>query len=98
MIHKKYSADKKSCKVTFTLPANVDTKSVCLCGDFNNWDMESTHMEKDKNENFRATVDLAAGQDYKFRYCIDSTKWENDPDADAQVPNPFGSEDSIVKV
>lgn len=98
MIHKKYSADKKSCKVTFTLPANVDAKSACLCGDFNNWDMESAPMEKDKNGNLSAAIVLAAGQDYKFRYCIDNTRWENDPDADAQVPNPFGSEDSIVKV
>lgn len=98
MIHKKYSADKKSCKVTFTLPANVDAKSACLCGDFNNWDMESTPMKTDQNENLSATINLVAEQDYKFRYCIDNTQWENDPDADAQVPNPFGSEDSIVKV
>lgn len=98
MIQKKYSVDKKSCKVTFMLLANVDAKSACLCGDFNNWDMESAPMEKDKNGNLSATIDLAAGQDYKFRYCINNTQWENDPDADAQVPNPFGSEDSIVKV
>lgn len=98
MIHKKYSADKKNCKVTFILPAGVDAKSACLCGDFNNWDMKSTPMKKDQNENLSATINLVAGQDYKFRYCIDNTQWENDPDADAQVPNPFGSKDSIVKV
>ena len=98
MIHKKYSANKKSCKVTFILPTNVDAKSACLCGDFNNWDMESIPMKKDQDENLSVTINLAAGQDYKFRYCIDNSQWENDPDADAQVPNPFGGEDSIVKV
>lgn len=98
MINKRYSVDKKSCEVIFILPANVEAKSACLCGDFNNWDMESAPLEKNKNGNLSATLNLVAGQDYKFRYCIDNTQWENDPDADDQVPNPFGSEDSVVKV
>lgn len=98
MIHKKYSVDKKSCETTFTLPSIVEAKSACICGDFNNWDMESMPMEKDQNGNFSITISLAAGHDYKFRYCIDNVQWENDPDADEQTHNPFGSKDSIVKV
>jgi len=98
MILKEYSKDGKTCKVTFILHPNIDAQSACLCGDFNNWDLESAPMEKDKSGNLSATVKLEAGQDYKFRYCINNSQWEDDPDADAQVPNPFGSEDSIVKV
>jgi 1,4-alpha-glucan branching enzyme len=98
MIQKKYSADKKSCNVTFTLPVGVETESACLCGDFNNWDLESTPMKKNEDGTLSATIKLETGKEYKFRYCVDNSRWENDPDADTQIPNPFGSEDSVIKV
>lgn len=98
MIHKKYSADKKSCEVTFSLPASIETESACLCGNFNDWDPESTPMKKNEEGTLTTTVKLEAGTEYKFRYCIDNSRWENDPDADGQIPNPFGSEDSVIKI
>jgi len=98
MIKKDYSRDGKTCKVTFILPSVVDAQSACVCGDFNDWDMESTPMKKNEDGTLSTTVKLQVEKEYKFRYCIDNSRWENDPDADMQVANPFGSEDSLVKV
>jgi hypothetical protein len=36
--------------------------------------------------------------EYKFRYLIDDSRWENDWNADRYIPNSFGSEDSLVIV
>ena len=39
---------------------------------------------------------LPPGRAYRFRYLLDGHRWENDWDADAYVPNGFGSDDSVV--
>jgi hypothetical protein len=41
---------------------------------------------------------LEPGHDYQFRYLVDGETWLNDPAADKYVPNPFGSENSVVIV
>ena len=41
---------------------------------------------------------LEAGRQYRFRYWLDNERWENDWAADAYLPNPFGSEDSVVAI
>lgn len=97
MIEKRNLKDGKTCEVTFTIPLDPKVKSVLLCGDFNDWNMDSESLKKDKNGNLSTKVILNKGREYKFRYCIDNSHWENDPDADSQVPNPFGSNDSVIK-
>ena len=47
---------------------------------------------------FLIMLSLPAGQDYYFRYLLDGGLWENDWAADAYVPNPFGTEDSVLKL
>ena len=42
------------------------------------------------------TVDLEAGQAYRFRYLLDGQRWDNDWAADAYQPNDFGGDDSVV--
>jgi hypothetical protein len=41
-------------------------------------------------------LDLQSGKEYRFRYLLDGTLWENDWDADSYVPNGFDGEDSVV--
>ena len=55
-------------------------------------------MKRYKDGNFKASVTLKAGKQYRFRYLLDGDRWENDWQADAYVPNDFGTDDSIVKV
>ncbi len=86
-----------ACRVTFSLPAEIGAHSACLCGTFNDWDKKSHPMKPLKNGSFSITLTLQPGE-YAFRYYLDGQRWENDWQADLYRTNPFGSEDSIVKV
>jgi 1,4-alpha-glucan branching enzyme len=98
MLRKSYSRSGKICRVTFSLPAEVEAKSVALCGDFNGWDNNDYIMKKLKKGGFSITISLPAGRSYRFRYLLDGERWENDWAADSYLPNSYGSEDSVVVV
>lgn len=98
MLKKSYSKTGKKCRVTFKLAAEVGAETAVLCGEFNEWDRSAKPMKKLKDGSFSAQVSLDAGNSYRFRYLLDSERWENDWEADAYLPNDQGSEDSVVKV
>jgi len=99
-LKKQYVKSGAICKVTFRLPkeAAADAKMVTIVGDFNNWDLTENRMKKLKNGDFTLTLDLPCSREYRFRYLIDTNKWENDWFADKYVPNDFGADDSVVVV
>jgi len=98
MLTKKYAQDKKTCKVTFALPDDVNANSAALHGDFTKWEKAPVKMRRYKDGNFKVSLTLKTGKKYRFRYLLDGERWENDWQADAYAPNDFGSEDSIVEV
>lgn len=98
MLTKKYTKDKKTCKVTFALPQEVTATSVELHGEFTEWEKAPKKMRRYKDGNFKVSVTLDAGKSYRFRYLLDGERWENDWQADAYAKNEFGTEDSIVEV
>ena len=98
MLKKQYSKDKKTCTVLFSLPDKVHAKSVTLHGDFTNWEEKPLKMRRYKDGNFKVSATLKSGKRYRFRYRLDDERWENDWEADAYVPNEFGTEDSIVNI
>ena len=95
MIKKQFTPKKTVCKVTFTVASEKASESVALLGDFNNWDPKADHL-KMKNGAWETTIRLNANEEFKFRYLIDGSTWENDESADAYVGNEFGTEDSVV--
>jgi len=99
-LKKLYLKSKAFCKVTFRLPkeAAQNAETVTIAGDFNKWDTRETKLEKLKNGDFKITLELPCNMEYKFRYLIDNSRWENDWHADRYIPNSFGSEDSLVIV
>ncbi len=99
-IKKQYLTSNGSCNVTFRLPkeAAPDAKVVTIVGEFNNWSLNETQMKKLKSGEFKVTLKLLKNKAYKFRYLIDSQRWENDWFADQYVPNAFGCDDSLVIV
>jgi hypothetical protein len=99
-IKKQYLKSNGSCNVTFRLPkeAAPDAQVATIVGDFNSWNLTENQMKKLKNGDFKATLKLHRDKEYRFRYFIDSTRWENDWCADKYVPNTFGSDDSLVIV
>jgi CHAD domain-containing protein len=81
--------------VTFSLPAAVQATHVAICGEWNGWSVGRDVMDR-VQDGFSRTIVLRAGRAYRFRYLLDGRRWENDWDADAYLPNDFGSEDSVV--
>ena len=96
MLKKEYPKNKKTCKVTFHMPAAIAAETIHLVGDFNNWDEEATPMQRRKDGSFRVTLELEIGREYQFRYLVNSTDWHNDWEADKYAPNPFSGDNSVV--
>jgi 1,4-alpha-glucan branching enzyme len=97
MIRKKSVANSKKVAVTFEMPAEAAASSLCLVGEFNNWDQNATSMKRLKGGVWSATLRLDGGS-YRFRYLADGKKWENDPSADAYEPTGMGGDNCIVLV
>lgn len=97
-IKKQYLKTKPEVNVTFQVPASKGKKinKVNLVGEFNDWDESATEMKKLKSGAFKATVKLASGNNYQFRYLLDGKAWDNDEQADAYVPNNLTFEENSV--
>ncbi len=95
---KEYLKSKNVCRVTFTLPkiAASDAKSVCIVGDFNDWNIHANPMKKLKNGDYTIKLDLEPGKEYQYRYFIDELIWENDWNADKYVRSLYGDSDNSV--
>jgi 1,4-alpha-glucan branching enzyme len=98
MVKKEYTKTGRSCRVTFSLPLDIGAEKISLVGDFNDWDPETHPLKRGKNGSFKTTVSLKPGSTYRFRYLLDSQKWENDPQADGYAPNPYGGDDSLLEI
>ena len=99
-IRKEYIKTKNAYRVTFRLPkvAAPDVKSVCIVGDFNNWNIHANPMKKLKNGDYTIALHLEPGREYPFRYLIDESRWENDWNADKYVKSCYGDSDNSVVV
>ncbi len=97
---KTFSNTKNTCKVTFSLPheAVKDARSVCVAGEFNDWNIYAHQLKRRKDGSFSMTIELERGREYQFRYLIDDMYWENDWAADKYVPSAFGDCDNSVVV
>lgn len=72
-----------------------DASSVCLVGDFNDWDQSNLQMVKTSDGYWTANLHLGAGE-FKFRYLADG-QWFTDFAAFGVEPGPFGL-DSILRM
>lgn len=59
-LKKRYSKDKKTCFVTFTMFPEVaqGAQSITIAGDFNDWNRIVTPLAKHKDGSFSATLAL----------------------------------------
>ena len=97
---KTFSKTKNTCKVTFSLPHEAvrDAQSVCVAGEFNDWNIHANSLKRRKDGSFSLTIELERGREYQFRYLIDDMYWENDWAADKYVPSAFGDCDNSVVI
>ena len=66
-----------------------------LAADFNHWDPQADPMVK-KDGIFSITYDLWPGE-YQYKFVVDG-RWCFDPAATIQVPNGWGSMNSVIRV
>ena len=83
-------------RVEFSLPGSIWADRINLLGDFNNWDRDRHAMQRLRDGGWYITLDLAPGRVYQFRYLCDGEHWMNDTQADAYVPNSYGSHNCVV--
>ena len=99
MFTKEFPQNGGPAKVTFELPAEVQGDAVYLVGDFNDWKLMHPMMPGD--DCWRCSLELSPGCEYQYRFLVrnDNDKsWLNDPAADTYIPNPFGSDNSVIVV
>lgn len=91
------SAKKPAKKaVAFTVHAERG-KSVCLAGDFNEWNPTAKKMAfKVRSGVYAASVNLAPGT-YQYKFVIDGA-WCADPENVNAVPNDQGTFNSVITV
>lgn len=82
-------------RVTFALSGEAATNSIFVVGDFNNWNRTSTPMRRERDGRWVATVDMAEGRAYQFRYLCDG-EWLVDDQADAYTYGRQGSRNALV--
>ncbi len=70
--------------------------SVCVTGEFNDWNTPSLPMKKDMDGVWRSTVKLLPGR-YEYKLFADNAWIENLPDAEA-ISNPFGTQNFVILV
>lgn len=95
MIYKTPAWQPQHVCVTFELPAWLAAEQIFLVGDFNAWCPTATPLHREADGVWRATVTLPMGSRQEYRYLIDDA-WKTDYQADGLVPNPYGTDNSVV--
>lgn len=97
MIQKTYFKTKDYCKVKFTLkPENTETvETVAIAGLNGDWQNLIT-MSKKKDGTFTCEVSLPKESKHEFKYVVNESLWINEPEADTQKKNEFGSSNSVI--
>ena len=70
--------------------------TVCIAGSFNDWDPCAKPMHSSGDGKWWKETDLKPGT-YEYRLVVDG-QWISDPHVNEQVPNPFGGQNSLLKV
>ncbi len=86
---------KGKSEITFVFrPAEGACKQVAIAGSFNNWEPTQGKMSKQKDGSYRKRFQLDPGE-HRYKFVVDGN-WLADPEAECNVPNPFGTTDSMV--
>jgi 1,4-alpha-glucan branching enzyme len=87
--------DPPTCKVTFRLSKKEvpEAEEVSIVGDFNDWKIGETPMEKLKNGDFKVTLSLPCNREYRFRYLINPHISQDDPCADECISLSYQCEE-----
>ena len=94
MISKTYFKTKDYVKVKFSVkPESAD--SVAIVGLNDDW-KTLVYMSRKKDGQFTADISLPKSSQHEFKYLVDDKEWLNEPEADSQHQNPFGTVNSVL--
>jgi 1,4-alpha-glucan branching enzyme len=93
----KASAANRQCRdIDFVLEYN-GAEHVYVCGDFNDWHPTCLRMIGNPDAGlWEKRLTLPPGR-YEYKFVVDGS-WRHDPDARENVPNIYGSLNSVVEV
>jgi len=87
---------KGKSQITFVYAPDNACRQVFLAGSFNDWIPEKGKMIRQKDGSFRKRLRLPPGE-YRYKFLVDG-QWVADSSGEGQVPNEFGTFDSVVRV
>ena len=96
MIQKTYLKTKDYCKVKFAVSVE-NAETIEIVGLNSDWE-NSIIMSKKKDGSFSSEVSLPKNSEHEFKYRVNETSWMNEPDADSEKANEFGSINSVLVV
>ncbi|MGA1867881.1 MAG: isoamylase early set domain-containing protein [bacterium] len=73
-----------------------DAQHVFLVGDFNNWDISSLPMKRDKNNYWKTKIELSPGR-YQYKFFADGNWVEDIPNAE-KAQNSYGTPNFVITV
>jgi 1,4-alpha-glucan branching enzyme len=82
--------------VTFVFRPDGSCREVSLAGTFNSWEPSKGRMTRQKDGSYRKRLTLSPGE-HRYKFFVDNN-WIEDPQAERQQPNEFGTQDSVVVV
>ena len=94
MVQKTYFKTKDYCKVKFAL-SHENAETVEILGLNSDWE-NSVVMRKKKDGTFACELSLPKNSQHEFKYRVNETEWINEPYADSQNHNEFGSVNSVI--
>lgn len=75
---------------------HLSAHQVSLCGDFNAWDSQAARMKRNESGWWETFINLKPGK-YQYKFLVDG-QWLHDPLSGIQVPNCYGSLNSVIEV
>lgn len=97
-IKKQVLKSKPVCKVSFKVTKDQaeGASQIAVVGDFNGWNPEAAVMSPLKDGSFSLTIELEAGNTYRFRYLADGERWFDEAEADGQEAGEFGASNNLI--
>ena len=71
-------------------------RSVAVTGEFTNWSAAGVPLNQIHDGEWAVNLELPPGE-HQYRLLVDG-EWRDDPKAARHVPNPFGTENCVLRV
>lgn len=96
MVTKTFYKTKDYCKVKFSVQLE-NAETISVVGLNNNW-KKGIELSPKKDGSFIGDINLQKGTKHEFKYLVNKTEWINEPEADGELMNIYGTANSLLEV